>query len=74
MAEIWMLQTKRADFDGIARQFGIDPVTARVIRNRGIEGRENIERYLYGDLDSLYSPWLLKDMRPAVDMLKRKLK
>ena len=41
MAEqIWMLQTKRADFDGIARQFGIDPVTARVIRNRGIEGRE----------------------------------
>lgn len=47
MAEqIWMLQTKRADFDGIARQFGIDPVTARVIRNRGIEGRENIERYL----------------------------
>lgn len=72
--QIWMLQTKRADFDGIARQFGIDPVTARVIRNRGIEGRENIERYLYGDLDSLYSPWLLKDMRPAVDMLKRKLK
>lgn len=75
MAEqIWMLQTKRADFDGIARQFGIDPVTARVIRNRGIEGRENIEMYLYGDLDSLYSPWLLKDMRPAVDILKRKLK
>ena len=75
MAEqIWMLQTKRADFDGIARQFGIDPVTARVIRNRGIEGRENIERYLYGHLDSLYSPWLLKDMRPAVDILKRKLK
>lgn len=75
MAEqIWMLQTKRADFDGIARQFGIDPVTARVIRNRGIEDRENIERYLYGDLDSLYSPWLLKDMRPAVDILKRKLK
>lgn len=74
MAEqIWMLQTKRADFDGIARQFGIDPVTARVIRNRGIEGQENIERYLYGNLDGLYSPWLLKDMRPAVDILKRKL-
>ena len=75
MAEqIWMLQTKRADFDGIARQFGIDPVTARVIRNRGIEGQENIERYLYGNLDGLYSPWLLKDMRPAVDILKGKLK
>lgn len=75
MAEqIWMLQTKRADFDGIARQFGIDPVTARVIRNRGIEGQENIERYLYGNLDGLSSPWLLKDMRLAVDILKGKLK
>lgn len=75
MAEqIWMLQTKRADFDGIARQFGIDPVTARVIRNRGIEGQESIERYLYGNLDGLYSPWLLKDMRLAVDILKRKLR
>ena len=72
--QIWMLQAKRADFDGIARQFGIDPVTARVIRNRGIEGWENIERYLYGNLDGLYSPWLLKDMRPAVNILKQKLK
>ena len=34
--EIWMLQTKRADFGAIAEYFGIDPVTARVIRNRGI--------------------------------------
>lgn len=71
--EVWMLQTKRADFRAISDRFGIDPVTARVIRNRGIEGMENIERYLYGDLSGLYSPWLLKDMRPAVDILKRKI-
>lgn len=71
--EIWMLQTKRADFGAIAEHFGIDPVTARVIRNRGIEGMENIERYLYGNLDGLYSPWLLKDMKPAVEILKQKM-
>lgn len=71
--EIWMLQTKRADFGVIAERFGIDPVTARVIRNRGIEGMENIERYLYGNLDGLYSPWLLKDMKPAVEILRQKI-
>lgn len=71
--EIWMLQTKRADFGAIAERFGIDPVTARVIRNRGIEGMENIERYLYGNLDGLYSPWLLKDMKPAVEILRQKI-
>ena len=71
--EVWMLQTKRADFGAIAEQFGIDPVTARVIRNRGIEGKEEIERYLYGTLDGLYSPWLLKDMETAVNILRKKL-
>lgn len=71
--EVWMLQTKRADFGAIAEQFGIDPVTARVIRNRGIEGKEEIEKYLYGTLDGLYSPWLLKDMETAVNILRKKL-
>ena len=32
----WMLQTKRADFGTLAKRFHISPVTARIIRNRGI--------------------------------------
>ena len=36
--EVWMLQTKKADFKQIGARFRIDPVTARIIRNRGIEG------------------------------------
>ena len=36
--EVWMVQTKKADFNRIAERFGIDPVTARIIRNRGKEG------------------------------------
>ena len=43
--EIWMLYTKKADFAGIAQKFGIDPVTARIITNRGISGEEEIEKY-----------------------------
>ena len=34
--EVWMLQTKKADFKQIGARFRIDPVTARIIRNRGI--------------------------------------
>lgn len=70
--EIWMLQTKKADFQGIAKRFQIDPVTARIIRNRGIEGEEQIDRYLNGTLDGLYAPALLKDMDKAVEILKEK--
>ena len=43
-----MLQTKRADFSGIAARFHISPVTARIIRNRDVEGETAIDRYLNG--------------------------
>ena len=43
--EVWMLQTKKADFKQIGARFRIDPVTARIIRNRGIEGEAAIDRY-----------------------------
>ena len=51
--EVWMLQTKKADFKQIGARFQIDPVTARIIRNRGIEGEAAIDRYLNGTLDDL---------------------
>ena len=71
-AERWMLQTKRADFDEIARCHRISPVTARIIRNRDVVGREAVERYLRGGLRELYSPYLLKDMELTVAILKEK--
>ena len=58
----WLLHTKRADFDSIAEKFSISPVIARIIRNRDIEGEENINKFLNGSLKDLYSPWLMKDM------------
>lgn len=67
--EVWMLQTKKADFKQIGARFQIDPVTARIIRNRGIEGEAAIDRYLNGTLDDLYDPMLLKDMERAVSIL-----
>lgn len=69
----WMLQTKKADFNALATRFKISPVTARIIRNRDVVGEREIERYLFGNLDDLYDPHLLKDMDRAVDILKGKI-
>ena len=44
--EKWFVINKGADFAGIAKRFGISPVTARLIRNRGVMGDEAIARYL----------------------------
>ena len=32
--ERWVVAAKRADFAAIGKEFGIDPVIARLIRNR----------------------------------------
>ena len=67
--EKWVVAAKRADFYGIAKKFGIDPVLARIIRNRDVVGDPAIDLYLHGGMDDLPSPWLLKDMEKAVEIL-----
>lgn len=68
-----MVAAKRADFKGIGEQFGIDQVTARIIRNRDVIGEKAIEKYLHGSWKDFYSPWLLKDMEKAVAILQEKI-
>ncbi len=72
--EKWVVTAKRADFQGIAKRFGIDPVVARVITNRGIVGDEAIRTYLYGGTDDLKDPLALKDMDRASAIVKEKIR
>lgn len=71
--EKWVVAAKRADFNQIARDFSIDPVMARLIRNRDVIGNEQIQTYLYGNKEQLHSPWLMKDMEKAAEILCEKI-
>lgn len=68
----WMVSAKKADFEGIGKRFGIDPVIARIIRNRDVEGEEAIKKFLHGTMADLYDPYLLKDAGKAADILCEK--
>ena len=72
--EKWYMSAKRADFMAIGRKFGIDPVIARVIRNRGIVGDDAIRMFLYGDLSDLHDPFLFKEMDKAVKIIREKIR
>ena len=74
MEERWMVAAKKADFQAIGKKLHIDPVIARVIRNRGIIGDEAIAEYLYGGMECLADPFLLLDMEKAVEILKEKIR
>ena len=72
--ELWMVQTKRADFSGLAMRLGVSPVAVRVMRNRGLTKEAEMRKYLYGTLDDLYDPRLMKGMEQAAELIVRKLK
>lgn len=70
----WFVAAKKADFYGIGQRFHISPVLARIIRNRDIEGEEQIEKYLHGSIDRMYDPALLKGSGMAALLLEQKIK
>lgn len=65
-----MVAAKRADFNEWAKKFGITPVLARILRNRGLTEEGEIQTFLKGTLSDCHSPWLMKDMDRAVEVLE----
>ena len=71
--EKWFIKNKKADFDLIARNFGISPVLARLAVNRGVSSGEELEKYLRPLMEHLHNPYLMKDMDKTCEILKRKI-
>lgn len=74
MKEKWVVSAKGADFKAIGEHFGIDPVIARIMRNRGLTDLEEMEHYLHGDEKDLIDPHLLKDVDLAAEIILKKVK
>ena len=73
MNEKWVVAAKKADFNALGKKFGIDPVIARLIRNRDIIGEEQMQLYLHGTLSDIPDPHLLADADRAAVILKEKI-
>ncbi|MCU6763083.1 Single-stranded-DNA-specific exonuclease recJ [uncultured Roseburia sp.] len=73
MEEKWVVAGKHADFQAIGKEFGIDPVIARVIRNRNLTQTEQIWYYLNGRKEDLYDPHLMKDVVKAAKIIRNKI-
>lgn len=71
--ERWMVAGKKADFTAMGKKFGIDQVTARIIRNRDIVEDAEVEMFLNGKLTDLHSPHEMKDVDRLVCILKQKI-
>ena len=71
--EKWVVTAKKANFQEISRKYGIDPVIARIIRNRDITEDAAIDQYLNGTLADIPSWKSLKDIEKAVNIISEKI-
>lgn len=74
MKEKWVVSAKKADFQAIGQHFSIDPVLARIMRNRGLTDLQEMNLYLHGTRTDLNDPYLLKDADLAAQILREKIK
>lgn len=74
MKEKWVVSAKKADFQAIGQHFSIDPVLARIMRNRGLTDLQEMNLYLHGTRTDLNDPHLLKDADLAAQILREKIK
>ncbi len=55
----------------VAEECGLLPLTAKILVNRGLSEKEEIEVFLNTDAIPLYDPFLLKDMDKAVERIQQ---
>ena len=71
--EQWLEIRKSGRFEEIGKKYGIDPVVARIMRNRDVTEDGEIESYLNGTTASMGNPWLLKDAKEGAELLREKI-
>ena len=67
--EKWVVMTKKADFEAMAKRFKISPMLARIIRNRDVISLEEVDYYLNGTPQQMHDPGRMKDMEKGAQIL-----
>lgn len=74
MQEKWIILNKKGDWEGMAKELSLDPLTARILVNRDVRDAAAARAYLKGTLSDLPDPALLRDGEKAAELLAQALK
>lgn len=74
MEEHWREAPRQEENAQLAAELGVSPMLVRMIRNRGVEGKKELLRYLRGGLEDLYDPGQMKGIQQAAELLRSKIK
>ena len=72
MREIWVEAPRMEGNREMAWELGVSPLAVRMIRNRAGMSEGEVREFLFGGMEELSDPFLMKGMREAVALLRRK--
>ncbi len=72
--EKWFVIRKGGDYEALGKKYGISPVAARIMKNRGITTEEEARSFLASGEPVLFEGELMKDCPEAVRILSDKIK
>ena len=73
MKEKWLVITKSGDYRALGEKYGVSPVIARIMRNRGITDDSEARAFLNTGVEGLYDGKLFKDSEILLETLKKKI-
>lgn len=71
MREQWLLkQRKRDEIENLKEELNIDLLTSILLVNRNIKDEKDAREFLFGGIENLNDPYLMKDMEKGVKRVK----
>ncbi len=71
MKKIWRIRSHSQQAKELTSALGISDITAHLLVNRGIIEVEETKSFLYGNYESLHSPWIMIDMDVVVNRIEQ---
>lgn len=68
---VWYVFPPREEAKSISAELGIPLEIAQILVNRNIVDPETAHKFIFGTLDSLHDPFLMKDMKEAVERIRQ---
>lgn len=75
MHKLWVIKKQdKALQQKLAKELDISPVLAQILINRGLATANDIEKFLSCEKSALHNPFMLKDIRKAVDRIRQAIR
>ncbi len=68
---VWVLRPENKNAKTLATELGIPLEIAQILINRNIGDAQDVQQFLFGTLENLHDPFLMKGMQEATDRIKQ---